>query len=62
MAFTTSIKSTGGKKLEATLKKAEEARRKAVKVGFFSSAKYDDGKPVAEVGGLSGIWHRRRGT
>ena len=35
--------------MEATLKKAEEARRSKVRVGFFSSAKYDDGKPVAEV-------------
>ena len=49
MAFTTSIKSTGGKKLEATLKKAEEARRSKVRVGFFSDAKYDDGQPIAEV-------------
>ena len=47
MPITGSVKTTGGKKLEAILKKAEEARRKQVKVGFFSTAKYDDGTPVA---------------
>ena len=49
MAFSTGVKTSGGKKLEATLKKAEEARRSKVRVGFFSDAKFEDGKPVAEV-------------
>jgi hypothetical protein len=47
MPITGSVKTTGGKKLEAILKKAEQPRRKQVKVGFFSTAKYDDGTPVA---------------
>ena len=49
MAFTTSIKTSGGKKLEAVLKKAEDARRSKIKVGFFSDAKYDDGTQIAAV-------------
>ena len=49
MAFTTGVKTTGGKKLEAVLKKAEQARAKKIKVGFFSDKKYDDANqtPVA---------------
>ena len=41
MAFTTTVSSKGGAKLQAVLKKAEDARRKKVKVGFFASAKYE---------------------
>ena len=41
MAFTTTVSSKGGDKMKAVLKKAEEARRKKVKVGFFASAKYE---------------------
>ena len=52
MAFTTSVSSKGGDKLKAALKKAEEARRSKVKVGFFSSARYEDGQPVAEVAAI----------
>ncbi len=63
MAFSTGVKTSGGKKLEATLKKAEEARRSKVRVGFFSDAKYDDGKPVAEIAayqefGIGGVPER----
>lgn len=41
----------GGKKLKAWLKKAKtaQARSKTVSVGFFSTAKYPDGTPVAAV-------------
>ena len=45
MAFTTGVKITGGKKIEAILKKAEQNKGKRVgelKVGFFPSAKYPD--------------------
>ena len=52
MAFSTSVSTKGGDKLKAALKKAEEARRSKVKVGFFSTARYDDGQPVAEVAAL----------
>ena len=41
MAFTTQVSSRGGEKLKATLAKAEQNRRKQVKVGFFASAKYE---------------------
>ena len=52
MAFSTSAKITGGKKLAEVMKKAEESRRASVRVGFFSTAKYEDGQPVAEVAAL----------
>ena len=41
----------GGRKLKAWLKKAKtaQARSKSVSVGFFSTAKYPDGTPVAAV-------------
>ena len=52
MAFTTNVKTTGGKKLAETLKKAEAARKSKVKVGIFSTARYPDGKPVAEVAAI----------
>ena len=41
----------GGKKLNAFLRKAQSAqsRSKTVRVGFFSTAKYPDGTPVAAV-------------
>ena len=35
MAFKTTLTTKGGGKLQAVLKKAEEARRKQVKVGLF---------------------------
>ena len=41
MAFTTSITSKGGAKMKAVLAKAEQNRRKKIKVGFFASAKYE---------------------
>ena len=52
MAFQTSVSSRGGEKLKATLAKAEQARNKRVKVGFFSTAKYQDGTPVANVAAI----------
>ena len=54
MAFTTSIRTSGGKKLEAVLKKAEQQRRSKVKVGFFPDKKYDDADatPVALVAAI----------
>ena len=52
MAFSTGLTTKGGKKLEATLAKAEQARRKSVKAGFFSSAEYDDGTKVATVAAI----------
>ena len=52
MAFTTQVSSRGGEKLKATLAKAEQNRRKQVKVGFFASAKYDDGTLAANVAAI----------
>ena len=42
---------TGGRKLKAFLRRARsaQARSKSVAVGFFSTAKYPDGTPVAAV-------------
>ena len=42
---------TGGRKLKEFLRKARsaQARSKTVAVGFFSTAKYPDGTPVAAV-------------
>ena len=53
MAFTTSVSTKGGAKLKAVLAAAEKQRRKSVKVGFFSTAKYDDGTPVAAVAAIN---------
>ena len=52
MAFTTGATTKGGQKLNAILLKAEKARIKRVRVGFFSTAKYDDGTSVANVAGI----------
>ena len=54
MAFTTSIKTSGGAKLQAVLKKAEQQRKKQIKVGFFPDKKYDDADatPVALVAAI----------
>ena len=52
MGFSTNVRTTGGKKLEAALKKAEAARKTKVRVGFFSTAKYEDGQPVAEIAAI----------
>ena len=52
MAFSTSVSTKGGNKLKAVLAKAEQARKSKIKVGIFSTAKYDDGKPVAEVAAI----------
>ena len=55
MAFTSSVKITGGGKLKAVLanaEKAKSARKKQIKVGFFPDKKYDDGTPVALVAAI----------
>ena len=54
MAFSSSIKVTGGKKLEKILKAAEANKNKKtkVKVGFFSDAKYEDGESIANVAAI----------
>ena len=49
MAFQTSVSQRGGQKLNTILLKAEQARIKRVRVGFFSTAKYEDGTSAAEV-------------
>ena len=49
MAFQTSVSQRGGQKLNTILLKAEQARIKRVRVGVFSTAKYEDGTSVAEV-------------
>ena len=45
----TSVKRTGGKKLDKFLREAGKGGVSSVKVGFFSTAKYQDGTPVAAV-------------
>ena len=54
MAITSGIRTSGGKRLEAVLKKAEAARKTKVKVGFFADKKYDDKNqtPVAVVAAI----------
>ena len=54
MAFTSSVKITGGAKLKAVLAKAEQQRKKQIKVGFFPDKKYDDADatPVALVAAI----------
>ena len=43
------VKRTGGKKLRRLLREAGKSGVSAVKVGFFSTARYEDGTPVAAV-------------
>ena len=43
------VKRTGGKKLRRLLREAGKGGVSGVKVGFFSTAKYQDGTPVAAV-------------
>ena len=49
------VKRTGGKKLERLLREAGKGGVSGVKVGFFSTAKYQDGTPVAAVGRLERV-------
>jgi len=50
MAVSTTVRISGGGKLDAIIRKAESATGKdAVEVGFFSTARYPDGQPVAQV-------------
>ena len=44
-----SVKRTGGKKLQRLLREAGKGGVSGVKVGFFSTARYQDGTPVAAV-------------
>ena len=44
-----SVKRTGGKKLQRLLREAGKGGVSGVKVGFFSTARYEDGTPVAAV-------------
>ena len=56
MAFTTTLKTSGGAKLKAILDKAEKAkaaRAKQIKVGFFSTAEYDDGTKIAGIAAVN---------
>ena len=43
------VQKRGGKKLQKLLREAGKGGVKGVKVGFFSTAKYEDGTPVAAV-------------
>ena len=43
------VKRTGGKKLQRLLREAGKGGVSGVKVGFFSTARYEDGTPVAAV-------------
>ena len=43
------VKRTGGKKLRRLLREAGKGGVSGVKVGFFSTARYEDGTPVAAV-------------
>ena len=43
------VKRTGGRKLERFLREAGRGGVSGVKVGFFSTARYEDGTPVAAV-------------
>ena len=63
MAFTTSVKTKGGKKIKAIMAKAEQNRGKKIKVGFFSASAYPDGTKTALVAaaqefGLAGLPER----
>ena len=45
----TTMKMTGGRKLDKFLRTAGKSGMSGVRVGFFSTARYDDGTPVATV-------------
>ena len=56
MAFTSSVQIKGGAKMRAVLDRAEKAksaRKKQIKVGFFSDAEYPDGTKVAAVAAIN---------
>ena len=52
MAFQTGASTKGGQNLNTVLLQAEKARIKRVRVGFLSTAKYDDGTSVANVAAI----------
>ena len=55
---------TGGRKLAAFLRQAKAAQASSVKgidVGFFSTAKYPDGTPVAAVAAWNEFGTERNG-
>ena len=47
--LTVKVQRRGGKKLQRLLREAGKGGVSGVKVGFFSTAKYEDGTPVAAV-------------
>ena len=47
--LTVKVQRRGGKKLQRLLREAGKGGVKGVKVGFFSTARYEDGTPVAAV-------------
>ena len=49
MALRVKVKQTGGKRLQRILREAGKGGVSGVEVGFFSTAKYQDGTPVAAV-------------
>ena len=46
---TVKVQQRGGKKLQRLLREARKGGVSGVKVGFFSTARYEDGTPVAAV-------------
>ena len=49
----TTVKVTGGRNLEQFLRTAGKGGVSGVRVGFFSTARYDDGTPVATVAAVN---------
>ena len=49
----TTVKITGGRKLDKFLRTAGKGGVSGVRVGFFSTARYDDGTPVATVAAIN---------
>ncbi len=47
--LTVKVQRRGGKKLQRLLREAGKGGVSGVKVGFFSTARYEDGTPVAAV-------------
>ena len=51
---------TGGQKIRAMLAKAGKGGVKGISIGFFASARYPDGTPVAAVAGWNEFGTRNR--
>ena len=61
----TSVKTKGGNRLKASLLKGKRAAKtglKSVEVGFFSTAKYQDGTPVTNVAAWNEFGTQVRGS